>query len=89
MFKSCGERQMPSRITVAFCVPMAGVGGTGRPLPEGTRFLAISGILVFALVSSWRRGYCGHFFDWHNDFYMGYSARGFDPEAGFRLGRRF
>ena len=55
-----------SRITVTVCVPMAGVGGTERPLPDGTRFLAISGILVFALVSSWRRGYCGRFFDWHH-----------------------
>ena len=41
---------MPSRITVAVCVPMAGVGGSGRPLPGGTVFLAISGILFFALV---------------------------------------
>ena len=41
------------------------------------------------LVSSWSRGYCGHFFDWHNGFYMGYIARGFDPEAGFPLVRRF
>ena len=80
---------MPSRITVAVCAPMAGVGGTWRPLPEGTRFLAISGILVFASVSSWRRGYCGHFFDWHNGFYMGYVATGFDPEAGFPRVRRF
>ena len=80
---------MPSRITLAVCVPMAGVGGTGRPLPEGTRFLAISGILVFAVVSSCRRGYCGHFFDWHNGFNTGYIARGFDPEAGFPLVRRF
>ena len=40
---------MPSRITVAVCVPMAGVGGSGRPLPRGTVFLAISGILFFAL----------------------------------------
>ena len=39
---------MPSRITVAVCVPMAGVGGTGSPLPEGTRFLAICGILASA-----------------------------------------
>ena len=41
---------MPSRITVAVCVPMAGVGSSGRPLPGGTVFLAISGILFFALV---------------------------------------
>ena len=41
---------MPSRITVAVCVPTAGVGGSGRPLPGGTVFLAISGILFFALV---------------------------------------
>ena len=41
---------MPSRITVAVCVPMAGVGGSGRPLPGGIVFLAISGILLFALV---------------------------------------
>ena len=41
---------MLSRITVAVCVPMAGVGGSGRPLPAGTEFLAISGILFFALV---------------------------------------
>ena len=41
---------MPSRITVAVCVPMAGVGGSGRSLPGGTVFLAISGILFFALV---------------------------------------
>ena len=68
---------------------MAGVGGTERPLPEGTMFLAISGILVFVLVSYWRRGYCGFFLDWHNGFYMGYIARGFDPEAGFPLVCRF
>ena len=80
---------MPSRITVAVLVPMAGVGGTGRPLPEGTRFLAISSILVFALVSPWRRGYCGHFFDWHDGFYMGCIERGFDPDAEFPLVRRF
>ena len=80
---------MPSRITVAVCVPMAGLGDTGSPLPEGTRFLAISGILVFAVVSSWRRGYCGHFFDWHNGFCMGYIARVYDPEAGVSLVRRF
>ena len=41
---------MPSRITVAVCVPIAGVGASGRPLPGGTVFLAISGILFFALV---------------------------------------
>ena len=41
---------MPSRITVAVCVPMAGVGGSGTPSPGGTVFLAISGILFFALV---------------------------------------
>ena len=80
---------MPSRITVAVCVPMAGVGGSGRPLPEETRFLAISGILVFALVLSRRRGYCSHFFDWHNGFYKGCIARVFDLEAGFPLIRRF
>ena len=41
---------MPSRITVAVCVPMAEVGDSGRPLPGGIVFLAISGILFFALV---------------------------------------
>ena len=41
---------MPSCITVAVCVPMAGVGGSGRPLPGETVFLAISGIVFFALV---------------------------------------
>ena len=41
---------MSSRITVAVCVPIAGVGSSGRPLPGGTMFLAISGILFFALV---------------------------------------
>ena len=41
---------MPSRITVVVCVPMAGVGGSGRPLLGGTVLLAISGILFFALV---------------------------------------
>ena len=50
---------MPFRITVAVCVPMAGVGGSGRPLPGGTVFLAISGILFFALVLSSWCGYCG------------------------------
>ena len=78
---------MLSRITVTVCVPMAGV--LGDVCPRETRFLAISGILVFALVSSWRRGYCGHFFDWHNGFYMDYIARSFDPEAGFPLVSRF
>lgn len=42
-------KPMPSRITVAVCVPVAGVGGIGRPLSGGTWFLAISGILVFCL----------------------------------------
>ena len=44
------RKTMPSRITVAVCVPMAGVGGSGRPLPGGTMFFAISGILFFVLV---------------------------------------
>ena len=38
---------MPSRVIVAVCVPVAGVGGSGKPLPGGTVFLAISGILLF------------------------------------------
>ena len=42
---------MPSRITVAVCVPIAGVGSSGRPLPGGTMFLAISGILFFARIN--------------------------------------
>ena len=41
---------MPSHITVAVCIPMAGVRGSGRPLPGGTVFLAISGTLFFDLV---------------------------------------
>ena len=41
---------MPSHITVAVCVPMAGVGGSGSPLPGGTVLVAVSGILFFALV---------------------------------------
>ena len=41
---------MPSHITVAICVLIAGVGRSGRPSPGGTVFLAISGILFFALV---------------------------------------
>ena len=41
---------MPSRIIVAVCVPMTGVGDSGRHLPGRTVFLAISGILFFALV---------------------------------------
>ena len=41
---------MPSRITVAVCVPMAEVGDSGRLLPGRTVFLAISGITFFALV---------------------------------------
>ena len=41
---------MPSHITVAVFVTMAGVGGSGRPLPGGTVLLVISGILFFALV---------------------------------------
>ena len=69
MFKSCGERQCHVAV-LSRSVPMAVVGGTGKPLPQGTRFLAISGILVFALVSSWKRGYCGHFFDWHSGIYF-------------------
>ena len=40
---------MPSRITFAVYVLLARVGGSGRPLPGGTVFLAISG-LFFALV---------------------------------------
>ena len=44
------RKAMPSRITVAVCVSMAGVGGSGRPLPGGTVILAISDILFFALV---------------------------------------
>ena len=49
MFKSY-RKTMPSCITVAVCVPMAGEAGSGRPLPGGTMFLAISGILFFDLV---------------------------------------
>ena len=41
---------MPSRITVEVCVPMAGVRSSGRYLPGEPVFLAISGILFFALV---------------------------------------
>ena len=44
MFKSC-KKTLSSRITVAICVSMAGVGGNRRLLSEGTGFLAISDIL--------------------------------------------
>ena len=36
---------MPSRITVAICVSMAGVGGKSRLFSGGTEFLVISGII--------------------------------------------
>ena len=38
---------MPSRITVAICERMAGIGGF---MPEGMWFFAISAIFVLALV---------------------------------------
>ena len=41
---------MLSRITVAICESMAGVGGKRRLLSGGTGFLAISGIIFVFLV---------------------------------------
>ena len=41
---------MLSRIAVAICESMAGVRGKRRLLSGGTGFLAISGIVLFALV---------------------------------------
>ena len=46
---------MLSRITVAICESMAGVGGKRRLLSGGTGFLAISGIIfVFLVFNIWR-----------------------------------
>ena len=41
---------MLPRITVAICVSMAGEGGKRRLSSVGTGFLAISGIVLLALV---------------------------------------
>ena len=67
---------MPSRITVAVCQPMAGVGGF---MPEGTWFLAISGILVFALVFILEARLLWSLFDWHNGVLTGSILQGFLP----------
>ena len=80
---------MPSRITVAVCVPMAGVGGTGRPLPGGTVFLAISGILFFALVFVLELRLLWSFLRLTQQFYICYIARVFDPPVGFFFVRHF
>ena len=46
---------MLSRITVAICESMAGVGGKRRLLSGGKGFLAISGIIcVFLVFNIWR-----------------------------------
>ena len=81
---------MPSRITVAVCVPMTGVGGTGRPLPGGNgvpcdlwysclrRSIHLGGAAIVVIL------------DWHNGLYIWYIiARGFDPWGGFPLVRYF
>ena len=53
---------MLSRITVAICESMAGVGGKRRLLSGGTGFLAISGIIfVFLVFSIWRDYVMSHF----------------------------
>ena len=80
---------MPSRITVAVCVPMAGVGGSGRPLPGGTVFLAISGILFFALVFVLEVRLLWSFLGLAQQFYIWYIARVFDPRVGFSVVRHF
>ena len=53
---------MLSRITVAICESMAGVGGKRRLLSGGTGFLAISGIIfVFLVFNIWRDYVMSHF----------------------------
>ena len=53
---------MLSRITVAICESMAGVGGKKRLLSGGTGFLAISGItFVFLVFNIWRDYWMSHF----------------------------
>ena len=70
---------MLSRITVAICVSMAGVGDKGRLLSGGTGFLAISSIKFLDLI----------IFDWHDYscgiFPMNFVIQGFD-ETRKRLG---
>ena len=56
------EVYMLSRITVAICESMAGVGGKRRLLSGGTGFLAISGIVfVFLVFNIWRDYVMLHF----------------------------
>ena len=53
---------MLSRITVAICESMAGVGGKRRLSSGGTGFLAISGIIfVFLVFNIWREYWMSHF----------------------------
>ena len=80
---------MPSRITVAVFVPMARVGGFGRPFPEGTVFLVISGIMFFALVFVLEVRLLWSFLGLAQQFHIWYIARGFDPRVGFSLVRHF
>ena len=60
---------MLSRITVAICESMAGVGGKRRLLSGGTGFLAISGIIfvflvfnIFGVTTECRIFYCCSWF---------------------------
>ena len=76
---------MPSRIIVAVCVPMAGVGGSGRPLPGGTVFLAISGILFFALVFVLEVRLLWSFVGLAQQLYIWYIARVLRRRVGFSL----
>ena len=53
---------MLSRITVAICESMAGVGGKRILLSGGKGFLAISGIIfVFLVFNIWRDYVMSHF----------------------------
>ena len=71
---------MLSRITVAICESMQGVGGKRRLLSGGTGFLAISGIIFAFLVFNIWRDYwmyvaffivaAGYVWNWGGDFFL-------------------
>ena len=50
MIQPCEKGRMLSRFTVATCVSTAGVEGKWRLLSGGTGLLAISGVVLLALV---------------------------------------
>ena len=73
---------MSSRITLAICVLMAGVGDNRR-LSWRTGFLAISDMLFSPSFHLGGVTVVIFSIDWHNSFIWDTLTRGFDPEAGF------